>query len=263
MAAYEAAFKTTPVLMRYPAGTNHKTKASNAHRNFGYHDDSFAWATLHTGKMSDDWFYMTALMTAGPEAEAKWKSCPIGGEIRPEAWGKVFDPIPGLKAIQDFRTCVETTHVSWLMDSGMFGKKASAERIARAGAEVRRMGYEFHIPEVTIGRVMHGSLKVKLTIENRGVAPFYYDWKPEYQLLAKGKSVRTSPGSGKLTGLLPGDNPRVWTDTITVSGIPPGKYTLAVRVTNPLKSGKPMRFANIAQDIDAPGCLSLGEVDIP
>ena len=206
---------------------------------------------------------MTALMAAGAEADAKWKSCPIGGEIRPEAWGKVFDPIPGMKAIQDFRTCVETTHVSWLMDSGMFGKKASTERIARAGVEVRRMGYEFHIPEVTIGRVMDGSLEVNLKLENRGVAPFYYDWKPEYQLLAKGKPVRTSPGSGKLTGLLPGDNPRVWTDTITVSGIPPGKYTLAVRVTNPLKSGKPMRFANMAQDIDSPGFLSLGEVDIP
>jgi hypothetical protein len=46
MDAYETAFRQTQVLLRYPAGQNHKTHASNIGRRFGYHDDSFAWATL-------------------------------------------------------------------------------------------------------------------------------------------------------------------------------------------------------------------------
>jgi hypothetical protein len=113
MDAYEAAFKITPVLLRYPAGEKDYQKAKNGDRKFGYHDDSFAWATLHTGKKGDEWFYMTALKAAGPGAEAKWKTHPIGGEIRPEAWGKVFDTEPGVKEIQNFRKCVEETHATW------------------------------------------------------------------------------------------------------------------------------------------------------
>lgn len=263
MNAYEAAFVTTPVLLRYPAGAKDSRMARNGDRKFGYHDDSFAWATLHTGNKGDEWFYMTTLKAAGPDAEAKWKTQPIGGEIRPEAWGMVFDAKPERRQIQNFRACVEATHVTWLMDSGMFARKQPADRIARAREQVRRMGYEFHIPEVTIGAVKAGKLAVKVKVENRGVAPFYYDWKPEYGVLIKGKPVKTMVGSGKLTGLLPGDKPRVWEDTFDVIGVSPGNYTLAVRVPNPLKAGKPLRFANKAQDADAPGWLSLGIIEIP
>jgi hypothetical protein len=145
----------------------------------------------------------------------------------------------------------------------MFARKQPAERMARALEQVRRMGYEFHAPEVRIGTPMNGTVTVRLTIENRGVAPFYFDWTPQYGLLQAGQAVTTAAGSGKLTGLLPGDKPRVWTDTIDVTGLKPGTYILAVRVPNPLKTGKPLRFANATQDRDAPGWLSLGEVVIP
>lgn len=263
MDAYEAAFKVTPVLLRYPAGRNDGRKASNADRAFGYHDDSFAWATLHTGRRGDEWFYMTALKAAGPAAEAKWKTHPIGGEIRPEAWGRVFNDKPGLKQIQNFRECVETTHVTWLMDSGLFEKKQKADRIRRAEEQVRRMGYEFHVPEVVTGPVQDGRLTVTVHVENRGVAPFYYDWKPEYGLLADGKAVKTWPGNGSLWKLQPGDRPRMWQDTLEVSEVRAGPYTLAVRVPNPLKSGRPVRFANEDQAAAAAGWLSLGIVSIP
>jgi hypothetical protein len=259
MDAYEAAFKVTPVLLRYPVGPKDESKAANAGRKFGYHDDSFAWATLHTGKKGDEWFYMTTLKAAGPAAEAKWKTHPIGGEIRPEAWGKVFDVNLGVKEIQDFRKCVEATNVTWLMDSGMFEKKQPAGRIKRAEDEVRRMGYEFHAAAVTIGGVSGGKLDVKLEVENRGVAPFYADWKPEYALLVDGKPVKMWTGAGKLTGLLPGDQPRVWSDSLDVSGVKAGKYTLAVRVPNPLKDGKPLRFANKTQGDE---WLTLGAVEV-
>lgn len=261
MDAYEAAFKITPVLLRYPAGDNNRSQAKNSHRRFGYHDDSFAWATLETGRKGDSWFYMSLLKAAGPEAEIKWKTQPIGGEIRPEAWGMVFDEHPEDKRIQNFRQCVEATHVTWLMDSGMFKKGQKPERIERAKNDVRRMGYEFHVPAVTIGSISEGRLKVSLEVENRGVAPFYYDWKPEYGLLADGRAVKTFPGSGRLVGLLPGDRPRVWAEVLDVGGLKTGTYTLAVRVPNPLPMGKPLRFANATQDSET-GWLALGNVEI-
>ena len=103
---------------------------------------------------------------------------------------------------------------------------------------------------------------MSLEIENRGVAPFYHAWKPEYGLLDDSQAVKTWVGSGTLTELLPGDKPRVWTDTLDVSGVTVGQYTLAVRVPNPLKGGKPMRFANSTQDADAAMWLSLGGIRI-
>ena len=263
MEAYEAAFKLTPVLLRYPAGDDTFQKAKNADRPFGYHDDSFAWATLHTGKDGDEWFFMTALAAAGPDAESKWKTEPIGGEIRPEAWGKVFDARPGDPAIQDIRTCVETTHASWLLDSGMFETQPDGDRVRRAEALVRGMGYDFHCPKVIIGAVAAGTVAIRLEIVNRGVAPFYSDWKGEWGLLSDGRVARTAECSGTLTGLLPGDEPRVWTGSLDVHGVSAGTYTLAVRVANPLPMGKPLRFANATQDADAPGWLSLGTVQIP
>ena len=264
MDAYEAAFRVTPVLMRYPAGPADPQKAPNARRRFGYHDDSFAWATLDTGRPEDAWFFVPVLKAAG--AVDKWKTRPIGGEIRPEAWGEVFDEKPGNPQIQDFRRCVEETHASWLMDSGMFREKQPPARVRRAEQEVRRMGYEFHVAAVTVGRVAAGGgvLPVRVELENRGVAPFYYDWPVEFGLLgAGGRIVKTFRGTGKLTGLLPAGGAghrRVWDERLAVRGVPRGAYRLAVRAPNPLRGGHPLRFANKTQDADAPGWLTLGEI---
>ena len=231
------------MLLRYPAGDDTWGKASNANRPFGYHDDSFAWATLDTGKKDDDWFYMPALKQAGIAALEKWKTHPIGGEIRPEAWGKVFDARPGNKNIQDFRKCVDQTHASWLMDSGMFEKKSAKDRVQRAEVEVRHMGYEFHVSAVSISN-QNRKLQIRLELQNRGVAPFYYDWKAEYGLIAAGKVLKTFSSAGKLIGLLPGDLAREWYDEVDLTDVSAGKYTLAVRVPNTLRNGLPIRFAN-------------------
>lgn len=261
MDAYEGAFKTTRVLLRYPAGEGAARLAPNARRGFGYHDDSFAWATLATGKPGDSWFYMAALAAAGRDALDKWKTQPIGGEIRPEAWGIVFDASPSVAAVQDFRACVDATHASWLLDSGMFSRKQDAGRVRRAEAEVRRMGYEFHIPSVAIAPPEGGRVEVEVDVVNRGVAPFYYDWPVELGLIGvAGEIVKKVRGSGKVTGLLPGEAPRRWAEAIDVSGVAAGAYKVALRVANPLPEGHPIRFANASQDADVKGWVTLGEV---
>ena len=258
MEAYEKAFHKTPILLRYPAGESDATYGSNAKRNFGYHDDSFAWATLDTGKPGDNWYFVPKLKLAGQAALDKWKSAPIGGEIRPEAWGKVFDAIPGNLAIQDFDNCVRQTHVSWLMDSGMFNSNSSPERVKRAKAAARRMGYEFTVTNVSVNLVNKGFLEVATEISNRGVAPFYYDWTPEFMLVevGTGKS-RKVLGVGKLRGLLPESPSRTWHDSLNVSDLPAGTYSLFLRISNPLANGKPIRFANQSQDSLKPGWLTL------
>ncbi len=257
LSAYEAAFHETPVLLRYPAGEDNEQYTSNAARPFGYHDDSFAWATLETGRKQDDWFYMVTLKESGEAAVNKWKTQPIGGEIRPEIWGQIFDAKPKHKQAQDFAKCVEQTHATWLMDTGMFREQAQPERYNRAIAAVRKMGYDFHVQSADITRTGE-ELSIEARVINQGVAPFYRDWAVELGFLdEQGNVVATDEVNWSITTLLPGDAPRVWQTTRTA---PKEARFVVIRVVNPLKNGKLFHFANANQNRHAKGWLTLGPV---
>lgn len=242
--AFEAAFRKSPVLLRYPAGVDTWAYAPNHLRNFGYHDDSFAWATLDTEKNADHWFYMPALKAAGPKAINKWKTCPIGGEIRPDLWGQIFDKTPAHKQAQDFAECVRQTHATWLMDTGMFQNQQPPARFDNAVSQVQKMGYEFHIVSSHTNK-SSGKSTITIEVRNTGVAPFYHNWNVEFAALDhKDKILRSFPVTWKITGLLPAEEPRIWTVSIPESELPEASYRFAVRVANPLPNGIPLRFAN-------------------
>ena len=247
MDAFEKAFQTTKVLMRYPAGDETWEKAPNDKRPFGYHDDSFAWATLDTGNDDDSWFYMPALAEAGQGAVDKWKTQPIGGEIRPEIWGCVFDKPSCAPKGQEFEKCVEITHASWLMDSGMFslGEKPTPERRAEAIRQIQKMGYELYVQSVDT-KIANKKLDLNLKIENKGVAPFYYDWPIEIAVtdmsnnqLAKVKT------DWRLSQIMP-DKVSQWKTSMELARDEPN-LKIFLRAVNPLKGGRPFRFANETQ----------------
>lgn len=225
MAAFEKAFPTKHVLLRYPAGDAEYEYADNRKAKLGYHDDSFAWATIETSEKGDEWFFMPKMKRAG--LLEKWKKFPIGGEVRPEIWQTTFTGKTNGQQ-QDFMACVERTHVTWLMDSGVFSQRyeMNEARKEKAGEAVRRMGYEFHVASA---EVVDGELILK--IENRGVAPFYYDWPVEVRA---GKVVTAD---WKLSEALPGE-PVIWKIKV------PEKGSIAIRVPNPMEGGRPLRFAN-------------------
>jgi hypothetical protein len=124
-------------------------------------------------------------------------------------------------------------------------------------------GYEFHVPAVQIDKVTAGKLPVTVELVNRGVAPFYYDWPVEFGAVAGGKLTKTFAGTGKITGLLPNDPARKWSDILDLNGLAAGDYQLVMRVPNRLPSGKPIRFANKSQDADLSGWLTLGKFNLP
>ncbi len=227
--AFERSFQKTPVLLRYPAGGGHGTQAENASRKFGYHDDSFDWATLETGKPDDSWFFMNLIREAG--ALEKWKTAPIGGELRPELWEQSFTDNPHPKA-QGFFKCVEATHVSWLMDSGLTSVRfpLPEQRKAKALKAARALGYEFH---VSSWKRQNG--RIRIIVKNTGVAPFYHDWPVE---LAQRDAIIER---FDLRGILPGEV-RVWEAEVAGDG------PFRLRVPNAMKGGKPLRFANEEQE---------------
>jgi Domain of unknown function (DUF4832) len=260
MTAYESAFSTTPVLLRYPAGEQSYQYADNQARRLGYHDDSFAWATLDTGKQEDDWFFVPALKAAGAGAINKWKTSPIGGEIRPEVWGQIFDSKPNHENAQDFATCVQQTHATWLMDTGMFQKKQSAERIANATKQVQRMGYEFYVTGAAATQTP-AAITTTLSVVNRGVAPFYYPWKLELGAFGDDdQPQKTWDTEWSLLHLLPDQPERQWTHTIDRKELPPGSTFLAIRVVNPMPGGMPLQFANDATMQRKNGWLTIGKL---
>ncbi len=250
MAAYESAFRRTRILLRYPAGPNHPTLADNARRPYGYHDDSFAWGTLATGSKADAWFFIPSLEAAG--TLEKWRTQPIGGEIRPELWGTIFDGGTLPPRAQDFTECVRQTHVTWLMDSGLFREPPDTDRLARATAAVRRMGYDFFVSEVDLD-----GDQIAVTIQNQGIAPFYADWPMELAVVGEGGRIRRRRAvDWRLGGIMPGAEAKFRaTLNDAVSG-----DAVALRVINPLPGGKgkALRFANATQDLHAVGWLTLG-----
>ena len=259
--AYTRSFTKTPVLLRYPADPSNSSYAANDDLPFGYHDDSFAWGTLDTGNPDDSWFYMSLLSAAGDNALTKWRKHPIGGEIRPEIWGQVFDAKPKHKQAQDFSMCVQQTHATWLLDSGMFNKKPTPDRIKRATLEVQRMGYDFYVRSARIDRSGTEQIEVELEVVNNGVAPFYYDWPLQLAALSEsGSVVKTYPVDWKLTAIEPSTTPRSLKAALLTMEIPKQSQKLALRVINPLPNGKPLKFANAEQDADAPGWLTLGKL---
>ncbi len=258
MDAYEAAFQHTKLLVRYPAGPNHPRLADNSTRPLGYHDDSFAWAKVHTGRQQDDWFFETLLRRA--DATQKWRTYPIGGEVRPELWDCLFDEPSCAPAGQEFDRCVDVTHVSWLCNEGVFRRSLQGATRERALRAARRLGYELHVMRAEMERHASGYV-VTLTVTNTGVAPFYYDWPVELGALdAAGKLVATWKTDWKLTGILPGQPARIWRYPVAPGPWAQSGTRLLLRVPNPMPGGRPLRFANEEQDRDREGWLTLGTV---
>ena len=134
------------------------------------------------------------------------------------------------------------------MDSGMFAyanPKSTKQRIANATQSVQKMGYELFVSEVKIENDKDAS-NITLKIENKGVAPFYYDWPIELATLnSSGEIVSTSKTDWRLTEAVPGESVRMWNGKIQHDGAKLEK--LAIRVPNPMKGGKYLRFANETQ----------------
>lgn len=256
MDAFEAAFKKTRLVARYPAGPKDARYADNSHRAFGYHDDSFAWATVHTGKSSEAWFFESLLRKA--DATEKWRTQPIGGEVRPEVWKCLFDEPSCAPKGQEFDRCLETTHASWLCNEGVFRGPIKGAARDRALNAVQRMGYELHIARAEL-ELNQEILTVAVTVTNTGIAPFYYDWPVELGALdARGTLAKTWATDWRLTGVQPSRPSDPWRIRVSVSSLEHGPHRLLLRVPNPLPKGSPVRFANRTQDQDLPGWLTLG-----
>jgi hypothetical protein len=245
--AYQSAFPRTLILVREP-----KTGVDMDRPRLGFHDDSFAYTTL----APTTWHFWPKVAAAG--LQDCWKDRPIGGEVRPEVQGCIWDDTPCTPAGQGFDLCVTTTHASWMLNHGAFSAVLGATQLQRAIEGARSLGYELHVSKATLEPVGAGHvLQGTVTVDNRGVAPFYYPWTVQMAALDGAGHLATWPMGWDLRTVLPG-SPVTWTFQVPDHGLAPGTHTLLMGVPNPLAGGHALKFANTTQDQERDGWLTLG-----
>ena len=151
---------------------------------------------------------------------------------------------------QEFVKCVEYTHATWLMDSGLFNEKPSKQRFKTAALGTARLGYQLTIE--TAARIFkNGEWTIELTVSNRGVAPFYYDWPVQTVVLdGDQQPIEKLYNEIHLTDVLPG-KPTTWHIPLSQQHGETSDMTIGLRVPNPMPNGHPLRFANKEQSLNA------------
>lgn len=267
LADMDAAFDSTRLVLRYPMD-NATLKTTNF--DVGYHDDSFAFQTLPPSLGGQSWHFWGRIKDAS--AAEFWKTNSMGGEMRPEIQVKMWNndpprynepaaPIEGAQG-EDYYTSLNLTHASWLIAQGIFQTPLAAEALARATEGSRKMGYEYYVPTAYLDAA-NGNLKVGAELENRGVAPFYYNWKVELAAQTENGIVKIWEPGWDLKDILPNtngfDGNKLFESTSNPA-LGDGTYQILMRYVNPLEQvnadAKPFRFANAGQTDD--GWLNLG-----
>jgi hypothetical protein len=257
LSAFDSAFSTTKILMREPKGTN------PANRSIGYHDDSFNYETYGP----TNWFFEPLIVAAG--CQSKWRTQAIGGELRPEiqltTWQSDNECVTsddGNGTQECFDAAVDTTHASWMIAHALFSPGNTSTEHTRALAGSQRLGYDLFVSAVNIPDTVSGdSLAIAMKIQNRGVAPFYYDWPVQIALLDSSRhGAGTWQTLWKLTSVIDKDVDLTWTFSQAPHGLADGRYTVLMRAVNPLTNGKPLCFSNALWAQDSAGWLTLGSL---
>ncbi|WP_345516313.1 DUF4832 domain-containing protein, partial [Phytohabitans houttuyneae] len=257
--AYDSAFDNIQLEVRYPlAGTE------NA--NIGFHDDSWPYKEFRGGQLKsmtlpasmngwDDAFLQLQLNTG---TENRWVTQSIGGEARPEIQGSLYANWPGGSGqVDDVLAATELTHITWMINqTGAGGYSTSDPKVA---AGVRKLGYNLHIPQANFNATASGTFKVGVTMQNNGVAPFYYPWTTVIGLRnSAGTIVKTWDTSWDLRQVQPlrirafpdwgvGADPTYldfgrpvnFSANLSTAGVPAGSYSLVLKVRNPLEAVTP------------------------
>ena len=253
--AFEHSFQTTKLLVRYPEDGSRERFAPNVNRNVGHHDDSFTWSTLYN--RDGGWYFLTQM--AENNALGKWKTNPIGGELYPQLNSSVFKNVSehGGRVASEFVQTVEATHATYVRLWAVFEEGLSDPRRCRAESAVLRMGYDLHFRRATI-TCERSRFRIRAELENRGVAPFYYNWPVYLGLLNSAGEVIEERLVDWHVHKLPAGARRILDTTFAPCSVPAGG-SFAVRVPNPMDGGRPLRFSNKSQQLDGQTWMVLGK----
>jgi hypothetical protein len=232
--AYRRAFPDKSLMVRY--ARDH----AGQQPWIGFHDDMFPQDT-DNGK---DWSFLAGIRDAG--RTGNWKRAVVGGEMVPNQAKRWLG--------QDYETTftmLQRAHFSWV---GPYcpALERSQDPAFRDRSEtlVRSMGYEFQLTELRHPGVAKANenIRISLSGNNTGVAPFYYPWPVEWALLdSTGKVLTAQKTDWDLRNWLPGP---FAADAEVEFDVPAGEYQLALGIRDPWQNRPAIKFANRLQPID-------------
>lgn len=185
-----------------------------------------------------------------------WKSAPSGGEFTPD--GDYLNDAH----IEETLLQAKLTHVSWLGPSAPSNEPLGGRLQSNIDRFLKTIGYRFVIAKESHEKDIYtgNSLHVKLTMINRGVAPFYFAWPLELSLTdAQGAIVSQMRSTIDIREWLPGE--REVSGTLPIpTNLAPGNYKVNAAILNP-QTGKPeVDLANDGKRSD--GRYTLGTVRV-
>ena len=222
--AYKNAFDTTHIGLRQ---SNHAS-TYDLKMSVGYYDDSFAYNTLCTGS----WCSWNGNLVPDGITD-NYKYHPFAGELRPQIQNNIFDAWPNDTysaeddmSMEDLETCIRATRLSFMKAYYLYNKIPTETEFENALRSHKMMGYEFFVSSVQITADTLSNVTVNVKIQNRGVAPIYYDWDVEFSAINSSGNFAGVIGTADwdITAILPDslDNLRTFTaplygnDTYTI-----------------------------------------------
>ena len=256
--AFTQSFTRTKLMARNPS-------LGNANRyDIGFHDDNFlfnssdyhtqskAWKNLleqvdpSYGTLQQFYDFIDGQNGNYMPLWDRWETQMFGGELSGFMYNPPFGPLWSGTEREALDYCIRQFHMSWLMGCGQGGiPKKDTPEYAQYEAVSASFGYDLAIAKV---EAKERTGKILTAFTNYGVAPFYYDWVPEYQLIdSLGNVTYTCQDTDfRLSEVLP--NAEVESVFFIPDETIPGDYILRVRFINPAETlsekAKPLLLSN-------------------
>ncbi len=259
LTAFKNAFSTTQLVLRDPAGTGNASLKTY----FGYHDDSFAYETI-TSDPNLSYYFWPKMQVAS--LQNQWKSRMMGGELRPELQTQHYWASWPNAVGEDWTTCVNTVHPSWMLAEGAFNGSLSSTEWNNALRGHRMLGYQLYASQVQLpNTAQRNTLSVGVKLKNMGDAPPPYNWACRFSVLNSSNSIISTPWGDvvdlQLQSIQPDGTEYTRTFSKSNHGLAVGDYTMVFQVRHPLSNGK-VALANSTMGQNLSGWLTLGSFSV-
>ncbi|MCB0284709.1 MAG: DUF4832 domain-containing protein, partial [Calditrichaeota bacterium] len=221
-------------------------------------DDNFAtkYVTDHGGGIRNDClgtsdannWYLESLNSIDPGLNDRvWKTAIITGEFCGSGAGAVAGTTNRFDLNYAF---IQQTHWSYIGSAGGAITPQNDEHKANLDKLHKKLGYRFVLRDVDHVKSLNrgADLTVNISVENKGVAPFYYDWPLVIYLVSKDHQVVFQRNlSIDIKKWLPGTNNV--SDTFEIPGsVETGDYNIYLAIVDPDTQEPGVMFANTNRD---------------
>ncbi|MFB4324892.1 DUF4832 domain-containing protein [Priestia sp. BR_2] len=171
-----------------------------------------------------------------------WDTRVSGGEFYGGAYGMNAALTSGSGFNETLRQ-TELSKPSWLGPNSPASLAVGNPLQGNIDTLKKRMGYHFVVNKAAYPQVNSGStLEVSVTVENKGVQHFPFNWPLEIQLRSGGQIVARQTTSADLTTWRTGQH--TVTGSLPTNTLPSGTYELAIAILDPSTNQPAIDFAN-------------------